>query len=539
MYTYPDQIGYINNKKGFVSSTYGDETISYILSTKTTPTGKQLTIKTYKEISNVMVKCQTITPILPYRIIVKDVEFFDSIKKNLYNDYLATNLYNPGITAYNDHITMPGIFYGSCKFIELNVTHNSLKYFASNMSYLYQEISGYKTYIVPNTIKAYDIESSIVCSTDGTYDYLYIANCSKIVINGKQLDQSESRWKDIEHNYSIPVVVMLKILRSSIISSASDIETLPISWSYSINPRWLIESDNLKTTSVSKINSSVSGGPTTNLWNYNIIPGKYHSFNNGPDYFYQPLNFGCYVDIDYISSNSIVCFSSIGNYSPIWNLLRPENTIIRIAFTTGFVQETSLYNAFIRNDERIYNNCIYKSGDYYVTVFNHYTEEKDEICLAIFDINLRLKSQIFFGPNCFFGDLIMKNSDLYFMYYVDTKRYIFKFPTIDNVVTTNLGYSFTTSSSIQQKLVYAGATFSLDGVGITKTKNLINYNINFSENNNKIYKIDTNSMDKSMNTDLYNGYYHSLTVVDYSLIGINKISFSSIGQNNQIDTFKL
>ena len=130
LYSYPDNIGYVNNKKSFSSVTISNGHLLYVLGTQDdkTDTGKRLIIKTYGCYGDAAPReAQIIVPILPYRIMINDKTLLNysnrqSILKQNASDL---NLYNPGIdfnVVNSASGCWPSEFPASTRFMELNLT---------------------------------------------------------------------------------------------------------------------------------------------------------------------------------------------------------------------------------------------------------------------------------------------------------------------------------------------------------------------------------------------------------------------------------
>jgi hypothetical protein len=526
MYKYPDTLGYINNKKGISSVTTGGETICYILSTREHSTGKQLVIRTTKNYEGNIVERQTIVPILPYRIMFNDPNFFNNIKKDLYPHNEALNLFNPGIVFTSNSVTMPAQFNSqTTNFIELNIPRSCLNLF-TKYDYIQQQADG-TIFTTTMDIKAYDIQASMVVEANGTHDNLFISLSSRI-------DALNYNGDRINWSWTIPVVIMLKVLRSNINSSTiKEFELLPTSWSYPIDLDWFAQ-NNPKTT-IAKIND-IAGSPTDNLWNYNMIPGQY-VLDRGGNHRYMFTNYGCVTDIDYTESSGIVCFSSIGNYFPSQERYNQIHTLSKILFSTGFVQP-SITNAKVFTNNVVSNNCVYKIENYYVSVANEYTKTSNGVSLIIYDNSLNIVNQRKFGGWAHFSDLIEKDNVLYILYYTDTKRYIFKFPTIDSSFISLIGNGSINVIGMTNIFKTSGMTLIKESNISQLSQTFIDYTISLPNGATQINNIDISCPDKSIISNLKNsfpGVLNTLKLIGTSCLVIDKINLSINGQTNNLE----
>lgn len=532
-YSYPNLLGYVNNKKGFSTVTSGGETIMYVLGTRNCSNGKQLVIKTTKSLSGQRaIERQTIVPILPYRLMINDPYVFDYIKTRLYPYYESLSLFNPGITFTSKSITMPSQFNSnSTKFIELNIPRSCLSSFQMH-EFEQQKLDSYnKTRVNIKLIEAYDLQASMVAESDGLYDNLYLSVSSRVNIDLNYYDAKEASsgfWF-----WTIPIVIKLRILRSNINSgTVKEFESLPIAWSYPMDLNWFSETQ--APTTISKINTAISGGPTVNLWNYNVLPGQYNSTSTRKDYRYAAKSFGCVTDIDYIGANNIICFSSVGNYLPGQKEYKQVHIVSDITLTTGFTLPTTT-NAKVWTDNLVTNNTIYKIGNYYAAIANEYTQLNNGVLLNLYDSSLNLVIQRKFGGTAVNGDLTEKDGTLYLLFYTDTKRYIFKFPTIDASFINFIGNGTINVVGMINIFRNSGMTQINEVNSPSLFRRLVNYSITKPDGSNLVCSVDLEGADKSIYFDLkssFTGNFRALKILSTTALCIDEIRTYGLGQTN-------
>ncbi|MCK9428874.1 MAG: hypothetical protein M0R17_02535 [Candidatus Omnitrophica bacterium] len=525
MYKYPDQLGYICNKKGAVSSTVSGETVMYVLSTKTCDNGKQLIIKTSKG-TDKLKESNTIIPILPYRLIINDYSFLKKIEQNLIQYADSINFYNPGITV-TDKINLPSILSNNTsKFIELNIPRDGLKYFSNN--YVYQTFSSTNNIAVTiRNIDVYDTQASMVLENiSPTEDILYISIVTRVDISGTTSDTYYAN-KVLSYSYCIPIVISLKINRTNLITDKIiNTDILPYSWSYIIDYNQF--NDNTPVT-IGKINSSEIGSIDTKMWNYNIIPGKYlysSTYRNR----YDPIAFGCNVDICLDLSNIITAISSYGNFYLDVNKYNQAHIFTRcsLGLSSGFVLCSYYYSKNRMNTLSSKIN-IYKYNTYYISIFNTYINSNKELHFYILDDSFNILSRCVI-TNGYDGDLLISQGYVYLTYSSNNKRYIFKLSTDISTLVSIISYKVTTGESFKNLFLSSNATLIAEQTINIKESNLFDYNVTIEN----IYKIDKTSQDKSIGNlnNTFIGDYYYLNSNGSNYLILDKVSLSSYGVTN-------
>lgn len=547
MYTYPDSIGYINNKKCFSSISSTDGTVTYMLSTRTCSTGKELIINTTKRVGDSQLKSQTYIPILPYRIIFNDPQFFYyGAKSKLLPYYNILNLYNPGITSTSDNISMPVEFNSNnTKFIEFNIPRSCLNAFQG--SYNFQKISSTSVFVNISKLTAYDIQASMVVEkVDDNNDNLILTVNSRVNIDLSYSDEIET--KKNEWYYTIPVTVLLKINRTQLTTNnPTTIELVPFSWSYPIDPRWTNNfelSTQESIISIGKINSSIVGDFEDKMWNYNIIPGKYLSSTKGNYNYRFALNsFGCLTDNDYIDIPSgVITVTSLGNYSTGHKTFEQFVTVNNTLLTNAGYNPSRFYKNFTITNIAS-KVSIYKNGEYFVSVINCFNNSKREIYLTIYGFSdgLVMVSQILIGSDVYYGDLVERQGSLYFTYTSNTARYIFKFPTLSSLIISSLGFKFLSGLGTKDLLLSVGATLISSENVPYKAMTYSVYNLFMPDSTKLIYYIDDYCQDKSIGflDKNYKSDDFNLNTYNNSILLLDKISMLETGQTNSIQQFKV
>jgi hypothetical protein len=510
-YNYPDTIGYVNNKKGFTASKYNSLAINYTLSTINCDSGKQLIIRTAQGSDKDLVLSKHIIPVLPYRLMINDATFFNKIKSSLIDSATDIAAFNPGITS---SLSMPAEFDSATKFIELNVPRSCLKYFVSSQQWEMQNLGNSKYVdVTVNKIEAYDLQASMVVESNTTYDDLYIAVSSRVDMFGSYSDISISFTKPFHWFWTIPVVVRIRVNRSDLTVAGKNLSITPTAWGYPVDTAWFGEST--ASMDIAKINTSITGAYTSKLWNYNLIPGRYISDSRYINFRFQPMSLGCLVDIDYLSSTGVVVVAnSIKNYFVDRNGYRYIHTISKFTLSSGFTAVTD-YDSTVYTETTVLRISMYTANGYYVYLINNSDLTSDMI---IYDSLLNIASRrIFNGTDV---DLIEKSSNLYILFHSDSKRYIFKFPTISSSFAASLGTGIL-YNGLPAKLRTAGAT------QINESNIIINNNCN--QDKSIVENITSNCSSVTSN----------LKFIGSTTLVIDKITLSKDGQINSLEFFSV
>lgn len=560
LYTYPDSIGYINNKKSLSSVTVSNGHVTYILGTEDdrTDTGKRLVIKTYGSYGTAApVEGQTLVPILPYRVMINDKTLLNYSNRQSILKYNASdlNLYNPGIdfnVVDSASGCWPSGFGDTTRFIELNLTRKCFPVMGlpAGSSYEIQHTVDKlgKLRIRPTKLEAYDVQASMSVESAGADDYLYISVVSRVDLIGSYSMNNISWKNNFNWSWSIPIVVKLVVSRASIDRTLRGRlqEITPTAWSYPIDSNWF---DTSPKVSIGKINTSIPSTPQTKLWNYNIIPGRvamnfgtaltnFPSFiptNNG---YLIPLSFGCCSDIYSLDSSNILCLTSIGNYYPSEGNYKQVHTISKIArASTGFVLPSNR-NSQEQTLDVASRNIIYKTGsgtgDYYIALIQTYNQSKSGINMLVFNYDFYLVAQVkMFHVND--ADLIEKSGSVYLLLIGDTEKKIYKFPTADATFINRLGKTSNTAlgNGGEKVLTDAGMTLVHSSTISPNVRSFIDFKPTGSTNN---YKIDINTLDKSIDLrGMSSGTTNHLRLIGTSCIAVDKVTLSTNGQSNKIE----
>ena len=560
LYTYPDNIGYINNKKGFSSVTISNGHIFYVLGTENdrTDTGKRLIIRTYGCYGNEQPReAQILVPILPYRMMINDKTLLDySNRRSIFKGNAADlNFYNPGIDFGVVESALgcwPSEFPLSTRFIELNITRNCFPIFGlpAGRSYdMQQTNNGNALKIRPNKLEAYDLQASMVAESAGGNDYLYLTVVSRVDMIGSY-SMNNTIWNNFSWSWTIPVYIKLIVDRSTINTNlrGSIVNITPISWSYPIDSNWF---DSSSKVTIGKINNSITSTPSTKLWNYNVIPGRGvnnigTSLTNFPigypsivnTNYFIPVSFGCLADIYTQDSSNMICFTSFGNYYPVEGLYKQVHTISKISRSvTGFNVPIGR-NSQEQTIELSARNVIYKTGagtgDYYVALIQFYDQFRSGINVLIYNYDLYLVAQFkMFHVND--ADLIEKGGKIYLMLYGNSERKIYKFPTVDPTFINNLGKSSSHAlgNGGEKFLTDVGMTLVTSSYISTNIRTLIDFIPVGSSSN---IKLDINVQDKSIDArGLFSGSSNHLKLIGTECIAIDKITLSTPGQSNKLE----
>jgi len=534
-FKYPDQIGYINNKKGFASVTTDNKTVAYILCTRDTDTGKQLIIKTYTGTNGTLLQSQTFVPQIPYRFILNDVNFFNGIKHYLcpYSDIIS--LYNPGIHAAGNSIIMPDAFnLGSTKFIEINLPRSCMR--AMTGKYKYEQIDS-RTNVdaFVKNIEAYDLESSMVVeSIDSTQDNLIITVASRV-----DIDANLTGSYTFDHiYYTIPITILIKINRNSLVTDQLKIvDITPFSWTYPINYNFLYNS-------IGQITEDDISSFENNMWNYSVIPGKYSTSKDGKSIFkYVPESFGCLSDTAYDGVSGYVTITSMGNYTPSQKRFKQVHTIINGTLNISGYNFPDLININYKTDNLTSKNSIVIKDGYYVTTQDTYNNLIRSSNLIILDSGMGIVAQILSGNNIYHTDLVEKNNLLFLTFCNENKQYVFKFPEITTGLTSQIGKDkILTGEGFKNTLLVLGFTLVYINDVPTQASTALLYDLKDSAGNNIRYYLDDTKQDKSISPSLVSkfvGEDYNLRLIGDTCLVIDKMNIYSTGQINSFQYLKV
>lgn len=563
LYTYPDNIGYVNNKKSISSVTISNGHIIYILGTEDdkTDTGKRLVIRTYGSYGTAAPKeAQTLVPILPYRVMINDKTLLNYSNRQAILKQNATdlNLYNPGIDFNVVDSTSgcwPAEFSASTRFIELNLTRKCFPVMGLPAGYSYdmqQTLGSAKLKIRPTKLEAYDIQASMVAESAGGSDNLYISVVSRVDMQGAY-SQNNSTWNNFSWSWTVPIVIKLVVNRSTLDASLRGTlqEITPTAWWYPIASNWY---DVSPRTQIGKINTAITSTPQTKLWNYNIIPcrgvnntgtsltGFTSNYPPSSTSFILPVSFGCIADICSKDSSTITCFTSNGNYFPSDSGYKQLHTINKITKSAIGFNLPSNGNSQESTLELSNRNVLCKTGsgagDYYVSLIQFYDASRSGINVLIYDSSPFLVAQFkMFHVND--ADLLEKGGSVYLLLVGDTERKIYKFPTANPTFINKLGKTSSTAmgNGGEKFLTDAGMTLVTSSSISPTTRTLIDFKPVGSLIN---YKLDTNVQDKSIDMrGIALGTSNHLKIIGSNCIAIDKITLSANGQTNKLEYWTL
>ena len=526
MINLPNIFGHLNNKKGLTASynsTFG--TVVYAVSTNTVSSGSQLVIKTYTGSTGELSAGKILNLLIPYRVFINDYKFFNNIltpginKTTLGSD--AFKLFNPGISSVGSLYELGGggqtLFQnGTTKMIQLNLTRDMLENFNGKTYNAYKSNTDYYSLEVsPNTVKAYDLEASIIVKqflSPELYDWLYVTVCSRVDIDCKYNNQFDPHVKNDYWYYSLPVTLCYKITKSDIKGTGA-LSIVPFSWTYPLNDSWHSK-DNFP-IEISKINNITSDYYSNYLWNYNLIPSRIRS-----DKRYTPESFGCLADMTYDEVfNWLYVYSVVGNFNKgRQNLIsrtiqattpfKQYNTISKIemnASVSGFINPiTSNSIDFDLNElcgqvtiESLSGSYLAVSQDTYNGINNsNYTT------LSFYDeSNFKNISQLRFN-DVYRSDLTLQNKVLYYKFNTyNQKVKVIQFPEINLTFLNSIKHGLTIPDVVQGLLIEAGGVLKADYNSYLFSRKYKDYY--FSDYPNVIFKVDSLDQDKTFMKDIY------------------------------------
>lgn len=560
LYNYPDNIGYVNNKKGFSSVTISNGHIFYVLGTENdrTDTGKRLIIRTYGCYGDSTPReGQILAPILPYRIMINDKTLLDySNRRSILKDNAAAlNLYNPGIDFNVVDTTSgcwPSEFPGTTRFMELNLTRKCFPVLGLPAGYSYdmqQTLDYKKLKIRPTKLEAYDTQASMVVESAGANDYLYISVVSRVDMTGTYSNNG-TVWNNFSWSWSVPVVIKLVVTRSSIDANLKNsvVEITPTSWSYPIDTSWF---DSASKTALGKISTAITSTPTTKLWNYNIIPTRgvnntgtsLTGFTTGAvpstTSFVLPLNYGCVSDIYTQDSSNIICLTSYGNYFPGTNSYKQTHTLSKITRTATGYNVPNNSNSQVTTDYFTSRNSLYKTGsgtgDYYIAVISSHVSSSADVTIVFYNYDFRIVNQTKIS-NTYDADCIEKGGVLFLYLAGESTRYIYRLPTVNAaffaLLSPNATQHLITPYMAKTRFLAAGMTLLNESSSGLPSRSLVPFTpVGMSE----AYSINVNVQNKTLVGGNFTGTTNNLKFIGTNCLALDKVSLASTGQTNNLE----
>lgn len=519
---YPNQIGFINNKKSISSSVVANEVVTYILEVREDFIGKRLVINTAKGNSNgILNKTNTIIPELPYRILINDSNFLQKNKTNILSNYPLINFYNPGIVATEKDLTLPNELNNkTTSFIELNLGRDLFKYLKSD--YIQQTINGVDVICKNSKFEIFDIQASMVVENELSspqYDNLIITVVSRIDHEYTYVLNNKNNYE--KNSYSLPVTILIKVDRN-LLTSTNNIYTLPYSWHYPVSIGIYGSSSII---SIGKINQNISTSFTTNMWNYNLLALLKNEATNK----YYPISFGCLTDSTYIETNSVAIVSSIGYY------ITESNDYNRIFCVSISTLSSAGYNTYDRNKiifkskSSVDKLVISKIGNYYFISANTINAGKREVIIFIYGSFLQELATKIIGSVVRDCDIVSNGSKLYLFLETDFNLYLYKFSNVDS----NFVSSFNNTKYLSYDKIESffsslnSSTLIVKNASVFKKTNIIVYFLKDKYNNDVEVYINGYSLDKSM-LDITNfgGDFSNLKLIDPSILALESINRS-------------
>lgn len=311
--------GFVFSRKGFVVSRTTNRDAAYVLRTVDDGrSGQKLTIDIYKKLTGDLdyTFFKTFIPVLPYRIIVRDVDF-----PVLTNTSIDIPTFNPGLT--HNQVTgkiegLPDLTNDFYQFAELNVTRNIAPKFERTR--VGQKIGGIElTYTSPK-FTLHDTNASICVNPEND-------ETDKIILS--VVTQIQMRTSDISETYRIPLILVFSIRLDK--DYVKETTYLPDAWTYSdIIPDGIFEKSRYYYGQINRINTD----PETDLWNYNVIAGK--DFSRGGATFFSPGSMGVLIDTATDGTDALVTCATTFNENSIWNTKIDCCSISDIFIKTGY-----------------------------------------------------------------------------------------------------------------------------------------------------------------------------------------------------------